>query len=138
MVSDPTLFWMPHCPLGLYNQLISTNFTCAALSNNNNLIIIGNTFSSYSLRKLPAQLKKEAPFIDAIIAYTNSFQIPSSLSAGKGKGKGNRSKVFLQEFGDISVHWWSSDILSELNDSFWDLKQQVIDDGANNEDAEIL
>lgn len=44
---SPTVFFMPHCPLALYNNVLKSNWNPSALSQ---LIIIGNSFDSYSMR----------------------------------------------------------------------------------------
>ncbi len=41
-VSDKTLFYMPHCPIGLYQNVLVANWR-----NPENIILFGNSFSTY-------------------------------------------------------------------------------------------
>lgn len=45
LVNEPTLFFMPHCPLSLYSNLIFTN-----LEKLENVFIFGNSLSDYANR----------------------------------------------------------------------------------------
>ncbi|KAF9111553.1 hypothetical protein BGX27_004775 [Mortierella sp. AM989] len=55
-VKARTLLYMPHCPKGLYSQVLETNWSRKQLDN---LVILGNRFTMYDER----QFAKQAPFI---------------------------------------------------------------------------
>lgn len=49
VVSDKTLFFMPHCPFRLYSNLLWANWSKSSLSN---IFIIGNSFKEYDARTI--------------------------------------------------------------------------------------
>ncbi len=49
IVSDKTLFFMPHCPFRLYSNLLWANWSKLSLSN---ILIIGNSFKEYDARTI--------------------------------------------------------------------------------------
>ncbi|KAF8935319.1 hypothetical protein BGZ47_009987 [Haplosporangium gracile] len=55
-VEVKTLYYMPHCPKGLYSLILETNWSRKCLDN---LAILGNRFTMYDER----QVSKQAPFI---------------------------------------------------------------------------
>lgn len=69
-----TLFFMPHCPYRLYCNLLWQNW-----SNLANLIIYGNSFSSYGLRRMHALSSEKTDLTDCIVCM-ESFTIERSLA----------------------------------------------------------
>lgn len=45
LVKEPTFFFMPHCPLGLYSNLLFTNLSCLE-----NVLLLGNSLTAYANR----------------------------------------------------------------------------------------
>ena len=46
VVAQRTIFFMPHCPRGLYHNLVQTNARAGSLPN---VVLIGNSFAQYDL-----------------------------------------------------------------------------------------
>jgi len=63
----PTLFYMPHCPMHLYNNVLHANWTA---DNLNRIVVLGNPLSAYKLDHLR--------YIVAIVndASTREFEVP--------------------------------------------------------------
>ncbi|KAF9427611.1 sensitivity to red-light reduced protein [Entomortierella beljakovae] len=64
-----TLFYMPHCPKGLYSRVLESNWSRKQLDN---LVILGNRFTMYDER----QLAKQAPFILPALSISNVSVFP--------------------------------------------------------------
>lgn len=84
----PTIFWMPHCPLGLYDNLIESNFSYGKLEK---IMIIGNNFGSYHDRLRIADLAKKAPYVSWIFPYMD-------ISCIKER------EQWIVEFSDVAIH----------------------------------
>jgi len=68
-IEAPTILFMPHCDIPLYENVLRQNWTATKLSN---LVFVANQFSEYvesnSLRKMEAEfpcLLQLAPFLDS-------------------------------------------------------------------------
>ncbi|KAF9129209.1 hypothetical protein BGX30_014043 [Mortierella sp. GBA39] len=59
-VEVKTLYYMPHCPKGLYSLILETNWSRQCLDN---LAILGNRFTMYDESPSFRQVAKQAPFI---------------------------------------------------------------------------
>ncbi|KAF9089968.1 hypothetical protein BGX23_006340 [Mortierella sp. AD031] len=59
-VEVKTLYYMPHCPKGLYSLILETNWSRYGLDN---LAILGNRFTMYDESPSFRQVAKQAPFI---------------------------------------------------------------------------
>ncbi|KAG8190597.1 hypothetical protein JTE90_017862 [Oedothorax gibbosus] len=87
-----TIFFMPHCDLPLYDNLLSANWNENGLPN---LIIIGNSFQNYFLKTPERELKRKAKYVfyswEIVTENTicNNFQ-------------------FTDVFNDLSVHYFQS------------------------------
>ena len=44
-VEEQTLFYMPHCEMWLYSNVLSSNWTSVS-----NVVIMGNSFAEYQLK----------------------------------------------------------------------------------------
>mmetsp|Transcript_15813 Transcript_15813/g.64604 ORF Transcript_15813/g.64604 Transcript_15813/m.64604 type:complete len:206 (-) Transcript_15813:2320-2937(-) len=62
--STPTLFFMPHCPRQLYNNVLQSNWKATQLSN---VMIIGNKFSNYYLQIRPRQMRSYLETSEAVM-----------------------------------------------------------------------
>ncbi|KAJ8903647.1 hypothetical protein NDN08_004749 [Rhodosorus marinus] len=62
--ASPTLFFMPHCPRQLYNNVLQSNWKATQLSN---AMIIGNKFSNYYLQIRPRQMRSYLETSEAIM-----------------------------------------------------------------------
>ncbi|RHZ88082.1 hypothetical protein Glove_26g166 [Diversispora epigaea] len=63
-IINQTLFFMPHCPLGLYNNLIKSNWDINKLEN---IIIFGNRLKFYEEIMTKATLDRKAPHLIIVI-----------------------------------------------------------------------
>ena len=59
-VTQPTLFFMPHCGARLYNNVLYANWSPEGVRN---VVIVGNSFSGYALRHTAARLKECVPYL---------------------------------------------------------------------------
>ncbi|XP_048198704.1 SRR1-like protein isoform X2 [Perognathus longimembris pacificus] len=57
---EPTIFYMPHCGTALYNNLLWSNWSVAALSK---MVVIGNSFTGLRERMLTRVLHKNYPYV---------------------------------------------------------------------------
>jgi len=79
--TNPTVFFMPHCPKGLYHNLLWANWSADRL---NRFVIIGNSFQGYA-----DQLGQDA---------VNRKQIPTVLALTALPGVVQESPVLVVEF----------------------------------------
>lgn len=63
--TTPTIFFMPHCPKGLYQNLLWANWSAACL---NRIVIIGNSFEGYADQLGQDKVNKEQ--IPTVLALT--------------------------------------------------------------------
>lgn len=63
--TTPTIFFMPHCPKGLYQNLLWVNWSAECL---NRIVIIGNSFEGYADQLGQDQVNKEQ--IPTVLALT--------------------------------------------------------------------
>ncbi|KAF9183636.1 hypothetical protein BGZ51_000958 [Haplosporangium sp. Z 767] len=68
-----TLFYMPHCPKGLYSHVLETNWTRKRLDQ---LVILGNRFSMYDESPSFRQIAKQAPFIFPALTIAQVTLLP--------------------------------------------------------------
>ena len=102
--ADFVLFWMPHCPLGLYDNLLEVNFNRADLSK---IIIIGNNFDSYHSRMLDADFQGKSPYIHRLFA-NDCIEIENFPLQNDNA------------FSDLSIHRFCESKLPDADDStFW-------------------
>ncbi|KAJ8327176.1 hypothetical protein QVD99_004972 [Batrachochytrium dendrobatidis] len=63
-VHQKTLFYMPHCPIMLYNNVIKSNWDTGQYTK---LAIIGNSFETYDLNSMGTSLGDKCPFIQSAL-----------------------------------------------------------------------
>lgn len=83
--SEQRLFYMPHCPAGLYHKVLLDHWKADILFN---VCIIGNSFANYFVRLAPGK----APLIAKTESFLNETALPNTLSEGK------------LAFNDTSIH----------------------------------
>ena len=117
-VDRRTLFYMPHCGKPMYNNLLWANWGKSL----ENLCIIGNSFSTYSIRTPSRLLKETVRYMADITPYTCQHDVPNSFH-------------HKDVFNDISIHTFRKDILEAAPESMWkDCSEPV----SNEEDVEII
>ncbi|CAG8450361.1 2615_t:CDS:2 [Scutellospora calospora] len=121
IVTNQTLFYMPHCPLGLYNNLIKANWDRIKLKD---IIIVGNRLEFYTERTT-AFLESKAPYIIPIsfLMILQSLLFPSTTIT-----------IPDNIFNDLCCQWFPIDKVDayERDSEFWILKQEL------DEDPEII
>ncbi|NWT95556.1 SRR1L protein, partial [Urocynchramus pylzowi] len=103
-----TLFYMVHCGKALYNNLLWSNWSPAALSK---LVIIGNSFRGIEERLLSRILERDYSYIAKILKGVEEVALPSHPR-------------YLDTFNDTSVHWFPLDKLQELSPEVWDFAEE--------------
>ncbi|KAF9904275.1 sensitivity to red-light reduced protein [Linnemannia zychae] len=73
-VEVKTLYYMPHCPKGLYSLILETNWSRKCL---NNLAILGNRFTMYDESPSFKQVAKQAPFILPGLSIARISMLPA-------------------------------------------------------------
>ncbi|KAG0272771.1 sensitivity to red-light reduced protein [Linnemannia exigua] len=73
-VEVKTLYFMPHCPKGLYSLILETNWSQKCLGN---LAILGNRFTMYDESPSFRQVAKQAPFILPGLSVARISLLPS-------------------------------------------------------------
>ncbi|KAK3843364.1 MAG: SRR1-domain-containing protein [Linnemannia gamsii] len=73
-VEVKTLYYMPHCPKGLYSLILETNWSRKCLGN---LAILGNRFTMYDESPSFRQVAKQAPFILPGLSVARISLLPS-------------------------------------------------------------
>jgi hypothetical protein len=108
-----TLFFMPHCPMRLYSNLLWANWG----SNLGHLTIVGNSFDSYCDRTVDPAIKKDE---------TNClFQlegITTELRLALPKSSDHRLPHLQTAFNDTSIHIFPPSSLERAAEAgLWDL-----------------
>lgn len=97
-INRKTIFFMPHCDLPLYNNLIGANWKEDSLSK---LIIIGNSFEKYFLNRLESTLKAGSKYMYFSKEIVTEVKICNNFQ-------------FSDIFNDLSVHYFQSNDLSKF------------------------
>ncbi|XP_008847246.2 SRR1-like protein [Nannospalax galili] len=117
---QPTVFYMPHCGMALYNNLLWSNWSTAALSRT---VIIGNSFRSLEERLLTRILQKSYPYIAKILKGLKELALP-------------QTPQYMDTFNDMSVHWFPVSKLERLSNDLWASREEP--DYQDCEDLEII
>lgn len=72
-VEQKTLFYMPHCPFSLYNNLVWANLTVNKL---NNVFIIGNSFENMVSDNITTSFEKEYKYIFMVEPFVVEYEFP--------------------------------------------------------------
>ncbi|NWT71473.1 SRR1L protein, partial [Prunella himalayana] len=115
-----TLFYMVHCGKALYNNLLWSNWSPAALSK---LVIIGNSFRGIEERLLSRILERDYSYIAKVLKGVEEVALPSHPR-------------YLDTFNDTSVHWFPLDKLQQLSPEVWDFVEEPMYQDC--EDLEII
>lgn len=92
--STLTLFYMPHCPNALYNNLLYANWQPDLL---NKLIILGNSFSTIHTMTLNSVMEKNFSYIKNSLEFLEEIRINSDCS-------------LTNAFHDMSLHLFKTNI----------------------------
>jgi len=100
-IVNKTLFFMPHCDLPLYNNLLWANWNIVNLSK---LLIIGNTLSDYDLYPI-SNLKKLASYVHFVIQFVTEVKILDNLE--------------YSGMNDMSIHYFEDEAMSKVPAHVW-------------------
>jgi hypothetical protein len=92
-----SVFFMPHCPLALYDNCLTSNFTPRQLSN---ITLIGNDLSYYAMRMSSKQLEARAPSIARLVLTDGITEIRSVDTSHLAE---SNTRMALN---DLSIHSW--------------------------------
>ncbi|KAG0237070.1 hypothetical protein BGW42_001963 [Actinomortierella wolfii] len=73
-VNGTILYFMPHCPKGLYSNILEKNWTRLRLDRT---VILGNRFSMYHESPNYKTIAKQAPFIFAALPIAEEYALPT-------------------------------------------------------------
>ncbi|KAG5683668.1 hypothetical protein PVAND_012935 [Polypedilum vanderplanki] len=112
-----SLFYLPHCPKQITNNLLYKNWNAASL---NNLIIICNSFKSIIEATPERFLRPNAHYIIEIDPFVNERELENCYK-------------FTDIFNDFSIHTF--DKVAELEKDFWENNPEPI---YSSEDLEFV
>ncbi|KAG6447902.1 SRR1-like protein [Manduca sexta] len=109
VISDEkiTIFYLPHCPKQLTNNLLWSNWTV----NLSNCILICNSFTSLVERQPSRVLSETVPYIQKIFPHTSEVILENNFQ-------------FTDIFNDISIHHFPKEKLEKLESDFWINKEK--------------
>ncbi|KAG8217546.1 hypothetical protein J3R82DRAFT_5695 [Butyriboletus roseoflavus] len=99
----PTILYMPHCDLKLYERVIRANWTLQGLCN---VVFLANRFRDYVDNNAASRLETEAPCLMRLVQFTESRALPTS-------------EAFPGAFNNLSFQYVSRTPLSLQGDPFW-------------------
>lgn len=86
-VQRPTILYMPHCDLNLYENIIGANWSEEQLAR---IIFVANRFSDYTDNHPQSKLEVESPYLMRLVPHLESHSLPALES-------------FSSAFNNISV-----------------------------------
>ncbi|RUS16457.1 hypothetical protein BC937DRAFT_91178 [Endogone sp. FLAS-F59071] len=120
VVSEVTLFYMPHCCKRLYSNLMSANWNPDALEK---VVVLGNRFGLYVESQTDSELRRKAPYLIPAASLTTSTPLPPEFDDNK-------------IFNDLCVHVFERRRLRAMGDGFWTVDLEVVE--GLEWDAEVL
>lgn len=85
---------MPHCPLGLYDDILRDNFTKESIPK---ICLVGNTFQNYKDRMSDKEFQLRAPYI--FHCWNHIHSIPFEAS---------ENLETMNAFSDLSLQFWTT------------------------------
>lgn len=105
-----TLFYLPHCPKQITNNLLFTNWTSDRLKN---LVLICNSFNTIIESTPERLLRPNAHFLLEINPITTEIELENCYR-------------FKDIFNDFSIHTFPSDKLDNIPSDFWTDQKEPI------------
>lgn len=102
-VDDITIFYLPHCPKQLTNNLLWKNWNEYDL---NRIILISNSFENLKRNTPERFLKEDAEYILKICDFTAEYSIDNNYQ-------------FSDVFNDTSIHVFCKTKLNNVPEDFW-------------------
>lgn len=104
LAQRPTLFYLPHCPKQITNNLLFTNWNS---ENIQNVFLICNSFASIIQSTPERILRPNARYILNINSFVTELEIKNSFK-------------YTDIFNDFSIHSFLSGKLKNLPSNFWE------------------
>ncbi|KAG4303061.1 hypothetical protein PCANB_000620 [Pneumocystis canis] len=95
----PVIFYMPHCPISLYESLFKENWSPKKLYN---IFLIGNCLKTYDLT-MKLSKRKKYPFVFKACLIFKSILFPKTFEQ-------------LETFNDLAFQWCEKDIAQKFFD----------------------
>lgn len=118
-IEHTTLFYLPHCPKQITNNLLYSNWNCESLQN---IILICNSFSKTITSTPERLLRPNAHYLLEIHPFTAETEFENSYK-------------FTDIFNDFSVHSFPKSEISSLSKEFWQSHSEPI---YSSEDLEFI
>lgn len=103
-IEHTTLFYLPHCPKQITNNLLYSNWNVESLKH---LILICNSFNKTITSTPERHLRPNAHYLLEIHSFTAEVEIENSYK-------------FNDIFNDFSIHTFPEDKLSAAPKEFWE------------------
>ncbi|KIL00132.1 hypothetical protein PAXRUDRAFT_345794 [Paxillus rubicundulus Ve08.2h10] len=104
-LDGPTILYMPHCDLKLYEIVIRANWTYGRLCD---IVFLANCFSDYIDNNPASKLEEQSPCLRRLAPLVESWPLPTS-------------GAFPTAFNNLSVQYVKREPLSLEGDTFWHL-----------------
>ncbi|KAN0077254.1 SRR1 domain containing protein [Tylopilus felleus] len=101
----PTILYMPHCDLNLYETVIRANWTLEGLCN---LVFLANRFSDYVDNNSVSKLEKGSPCLMKLVPFIECRPLPTS-------------DAFPSAFNNMALQYVNRTPLSLQGSVFWDI-----------------
>lgn len=98
------LYYLPHCPKQLTNNVLWRNWSAESLSG---ITLICNSFQNLVTTKLDRILALEAAYIQRLEKYTT--ELPFRIT----------SERYLDVFNDTSLHYFDWETIKSIESDFW-------------------
>lgn len=115
---DVTIFYLPHCPKQLTNNILWKNWGTQL----ENIILIGNSFDSLISSTPERVLKSNADFILKINPFVREFFLENNFK-------------YSDIFNDTSIHIFPKDKIENLEIEFW---ENITEPSYKKEDTEFI
>ena len=104
-VTSPTLFFMPHCPMGLYHNILLSNWNKSSLGN---VYIFGNSFAAYDERLCRLEDRRRSLIVQSLpLVYEKGISLTSSEA--QFAWTRDEQEMFLRAlqvaFNDCKLHY---------------------------------
>lgn len=116
--NDKTIFYLPHCPKQLTNNILWKNWGLYL----KNIILIGNSFDSLISSTPERILKSNAEFILKINPFVKELHLENNFK-------------YSDIFNDTSIHLFEKDKIESLEIEFW---ENISEPTYNKEDTEFI
>jgi len=129
-IINQTLFYMPHCPLGLYNNVIASNWERKKLEK---IILVGNRLDFYDETMSTSLLNSKAPYICPALTIIQSVSFPT-ISMSAKYDDNLLIKMPTGTFDNLCWQWFPIDRELDGKIEFWCSKTTL----EETEDPEII